>query len=268
MKKIIPISRIARDHDIQIRLSIDEELVGEYAAIVAEHQHMDPITVFTKDPEHITKDEEIVLADGFHRVGAYLKCGREEIPAEILAGGRSEALEYAITRNCKNGLRMSNADKRRAAELAIADARLGEMPDAKLAKKIGVSSALVNEVRRGITQEQKRKRAKSVRVGSHVRAAPEPVDEQASRPTRKKTLDQIRIWIADQIIEEGDLIDLFDEDDTHYRFVPKPGRPVLLKVVGKSNRPQMEIEATVKLISGEELVLKYEGEGSIGVIAK
>jgi len=87
----LKLDRIGRT-GTQTRAGLRDSAVEEYAAIVKAGQDMDPIKVFHDA-------ETYHLAAGFHRVEAYRRAGRTDIPAEIRQGGRWEAIQAGIKSN-------------------------------------------------------------------------------------------------------------------------------------------------------------------------
>ena len=172
---------------------------------------------------------------------------------------------------------MSNAEKRAAANCAVSDSRIGEFTDKKIARMIGVSESLVNQVRRGITPEAATERVKA-RNGNGASAgkaaprqsaepvpsksAPAPVPQQSTpdaitRPTKKKMLDQVRSWLATDCIDEDDLLKLIGSAAGDYVFMPKVDVGISLKVVGVSGRVQIDVPVSIKQLGFEEIVLRY-----------
>jgi ParB-like chromosome segregation protein Spo0J len=67
---------------------------------------LDPVVVFQTD-------EGLLLADGYHRVAAALREGRETIEAEVRSGSRRDALEYATAVGAaQRGITSQEARKR------------------------------------------------------------------------------------------------------------------------------------------------------------
>ena len=58
------------------------------------------------------------LVDGYHRIAAVVRNGGDEIEANVIPGTRVDALRAAVKANSEHGQRRSNADKRRALEVA------------------------------------------------------------------------------------------------------------------------------------------------------
>jgi len=255
--KKVAINTISVDPTLQIRVDFDTGVVKEYAAIVADRD-MDPVTLFDTG-------KALLLADGAHRRAAYIKAGKTEIPAVTVKGTHSDALRYSIQKNCRHGIKVTNQDKRRAASLAVLDADLAKLPDAELGELIGVSGTLVADCRRGETPAAKRERAASrkskngqgpavVSVTAHERRK---VGE--TRPTKAMCLKSIESWTNDSLVDEADIIKLFESAKGEYVFLPKEGGDLKVTVVGKTGRAQIaDIKMIVKDLNFEEIKLKSE----------
>lgn len=125
-------------NDLQARAHTDETVVAEYAESWLEGEKFPDVTVFHDGTNYF-------LADGFHRYFGALKAGLKDINADVRKGSRDEALWFAIGANRTHGLKRTNADKRKAVEIALR--QKPEMADNAIAKHIGVSQPLVSEVR-------------------------------------------------------------------------------------------------------------------------
>lgn len=62
----------------------------------------------------------------------------------------------------------------------------------------------------------------------------------------------------DGVVDEQDVLALFDSKEAEYRWVPKTGGRTTLKVVGKSGREQICVPVIVKEVLVDEICLKYE----------
>lgn len=145
----IKISDIDVEGSIQVRTKIDPDTVRDYAEhILAKKPPLPPIIVFGPDSRG-----KFFLSEGWHRLKANEVAGNNTIVATIKTGGWRDALEHALGSNATHGLRRTNADKRRAVELALK--HFDRMSDAVIAEKCSVSHRLVVKVR----QEQPMHRA-------------------------------------------------------------------------------------------------------------
>ena len=134
----IEMAAIEMDSSIQCRANIDTTTVSEYSARMQENDQFPPIDVFGTE-------KKCWIGDGWHRVLAALQFGFVDIPAIIHQGGRDEALRHALGANALHGRRRTNADKRRAVEIA-----LKEWPNkttAELAELCAVSRPMVEALR-------------------------------------------------------------------------------------------------------------------------
>lgn len=138
----LPRNEITVDPGLQVRVELNAETRREYAEALLDDADLDlpPVIVFFDGKKYW-------LADGFHRVGAYLSAYRDMIPCEIREGSRRDALAYALSANTTNGLRRTNADKRRAVEIALKDEEWGKWSDQQVAKLCGVSPPTVAAAR-------------------------------------------------------------------------------------------------------------------------
>jgi hypothetical protein len=137
--ELLDLAAIRCDCGTQIRASIHETTVGEYAEAMNEGAEFPHIVVFHDGNQY-------TLADGFHRVMASARQGYTQIHAEVRQGTKSDALKYALGANAKHGLKRTNADKRRSVELALAE--WPKVSDRQIAELCAVGYSLVAEVRK------------------------------------------------------------------------------------------------------------------------
>lgn len=138
---MIELSRIRSDGGTQSRATINEETVSEYAEAMA-----DPKTVFP--PVIVYYDgKDYWLADGFHRVAAWARIGREEVPADVRQGDRRAAVLQSCAANAAHGLRRTNADKRRAVMTLLEDDEWSKWSSREIARRCGVSDMFVGKIK-------------------------------------------------------------------------------------------------------------------------
>jgi hypothetical protein len=136
----LPISQVHVDNGAQTRAQLDPVVISEYAEAMAEGTAFPPVTVFFDGSAHW-------LADGFHRVAAAHRVGLTVIPAEVRAGSRRDAVLFSAGANATHGLRRSNADKRCAVQIMLADAEWRTWSDREIARRCGVSQPFVGRIR-------------------------------------------------------------------------------------------------------------------------
>jgi len=134
----IALSAIQRDTSIQTRAETNMETVNSYAEAMTEGAEFPPVVLFG------TKDK-CWIGDGWHRVMAAEQIGAMDIPAEVRAGGRVDALKYALGANAVHGQRRTNADKRRCVEIAVKE--FPKLSSRSIAEMCGVSNDFVSRFR-------------------------------------------------------------------------------------------------------------------------
>jgi transposase-like protein len=143
---------LIRDERTQPREHIDIWVVSEYAEAMERGETFPPVVAFGTT-------NAAYLADGWHRVDAVMH--REgwddedadhtvEIEVDLRPGGLDEAIWHAASANATHGLRRSNADKRRAVELAL-HAR-ADLSNVDIARHCGVDEKTVRSVRAALEQ--------------------------------------------------------------------------------------------------------------------
>ena len=283
-KKYAPLELVLKyDHSLQVRGGIDPAKVERYRKIMRDNGEdgkvgtMDPITVFYE-----TDDGPRWIADGFHRIEAAVAEKAETIPTLYRQGTKSRALRFALGENGHHGYPMTNAEKRHAAEMAVLDPDLGEMKDKDLARLIGCSQSLIADARRGETPEVKTEKAKkrAAKKNSDAPAAPTNGKQEAENsaprevtirertpknvpPTKASILKQIASWIDLDMVDEAEVVELFNTANSAYYFTARPGQVVTLRVIGKNSRAQVETEVVVKEVSLSKVTFRYEGEGKL-----
>ena len=152
MPRQLLVESIRIDGETQSRERINEDTVAEYAEgmkapVVG---NWPAVTVFFDGTEYW-------LADGFHRLLAARRIGRKNVMADVKKGSREDAAWASCAANQTHGLRRTNADKRKAVEIAL---KLHpEMSDQAIANHCGVGRELAFEMRRqvvGILQPERR----------------------------------------------------------------------------------------------------------------
>lgn len=138
----IAICRIRLDGGTQPRAAISEATVAEYAERIHAGDVMPPLDVFFDGVEYW-------LADGFHRYHATQRLGKEHVRARVHTGTRRDAVLFSVGVNRGHGLQRTNEDKRKAVGTLLSDSEWAAWSDHEIAKRCGVSSPFVGDVRRG-----------------------------------------------------------------------------------------------------------------------
>lgn len=147
--KIIKLIDIVIDAGTQQREKINNEIVAEYAEAIKCGSKFPAVTVFFNGAEYY-------LVDGFHRYNAIKDAGGiDEIFADVIDGTKREAVLYSLGVNDTHGIRLTNADKRKAVNTMIDDEEWKYWTDSAIAKNCKVTQPFVSKVRREINVIQK-----------------------------------------------------------------------------------------------------------------
>ena len=138
VRETLSLESLVTDGGTQVRSAIDDGVVGEYADALANGAEFPPVVVFRTTGADL-------LADGFHRVGAYRKAGRSDIEADVYHGTTEDALWFALGANRAHGHRPSRADKRRAIEFAYR--AWPDLSQVRIAAHVGCTQRYVSEIR-------------------------------------------------------------------------------------------------------------------------
>ena len=137
---MLHLSAIRIDGGTQTRDKISGEVVSEYAEAMRGGVKFPPVVVFYDGSEYW-------LADGFHRLHAALKAGKERIEVDVKQGTCRDAILFSVSANASHGLRRTNADKRRAVTVLLTDPEWSARSDRWIAEKCGVHHTFVGKVR-------------------------------------------------------------------------------------------------------------------------
>jgi uncharacterized ParB-like nuclease family protein len=170
------ISSIRVDGGTQPRATINLQTVSDYMNDMAGGAEFPPVDVFYDGSNYW-------LADGFHRIKAAEKSGRDEIACEVLQGTQQDAQWYSFGANKGNGLRRTNQDKQRAVKAALQHPGGASLSDVQIAAHIGVSDQMVRNHRRRMEPTSKDLKSKR-RQGRDGRTINVANIGKASAPSR------------------------------------------------------------------------------------
>lgn len=144
---------VDRGHDLRPRAERNEAKIQEYAALLREGETLPPPIAYSLTDRGLA---QCVIVDGDLRIEARLRVdpGLKRIELRKLEGDHADALWCALGANAKHGLPLSNADKRRAAELALKGFPQNSLT--AIAKHLGVSVPFIGNVSRdlGMARDQ------------------------------------------------------------------------------------------------------------------
>jgi hypothetical protein len=164
----------------QARVRTSDEAIASYAEDMENGAEFPPVTVYFDGADYW-------LADGFHRYLAAKRIEAASIRAEVIPGGRSDALEHALGANSTNGVYRTNEDKRNAVEIA-----LEEWPDRAntvIAEICKVSIELVRKTRHGMEKDERIEKPQTV-TGKDGRNYPAKIERQPRGKTEKSSSEE------------------------------------------------------------------------------
>jgi hypothetical protein len=156
---MIPLEQIPTD--AQTRVQLRAAVVRDYAAAMVQQiaeggLRFPPVVLFTDGHAYW-------LADGSHRTAAARKAGLTEFPAQVRPGTPRDALLYGISANSAHGLPRSNADKRKAVALLLADPEWSQWSDREIGRRCQVGHAWVSRLRRSASVSGRQIKDRKVR---------------------------------------------------------------------------------------------------------
>lgn len=157
----INLSEIRIDGGTQSRVEINEQVVSDYAEAIHAGIRFPEVSLFFDGTTYW-------LVDGFHRFLAHERAGKKSIDAESRNGTQRDAILYSVGANADHGLRRSNADKRKAVGILLADAEWGAWSDRQIAEACSVSHNFVSELRRSLSSDDSEKRIFTTKHGTQA----------------------------------------------------------------------------------------------------
>ncbi len=178
-KQNLRLDQIRIDGGTQPRVSIDEDVVAEYAEKYSDGTDLKPVIVFFDGATYW-------LADGFHRYWANRKVENDYIFAFVHQGSQRDAILYSVGANADHGLRRTNADKRKAVQIMLEDEQWGQWSNREIARRCQVSEYLVRQFRDSLTaiqsQSEPHPRIYTTRHGTAAKMKTGPI----GRPPKRK----------------------------------------------------------------------------------
>lgn len=136
--EMIPVRLLRADGGTQARVALNDDAVAEYTDAYSGSGGLPPLDVVF-DGEHYW------VWDGLHRHHAAARAGAEAVPCHVRAGTVEDARWLACGANRSHGVKRTNADKRRAVEMALG--LRPDMSDRAIAEWCGVDHKTVSAAR-------------------------------------------------------------------------------------------------------------------------
>jgi ParB-like chromosome segregation protein Spo0J len=138
----VPLDDLVIDPTLNLRDRLDDFTVERYAD---SWDRLPPITLYEVDGG-------LLIADGFHRHAAAVMLGKRSIPAEIVVGTMTEALDFVASVNLFHGLPLTRTERRRAVEVKLKLHH--DWSDRRMAEELAVSRELVAKIRRQLIESR------------------------------------------------------------------------------------------------------------------
>ena len=161
----------------QVRVSLNKDIIQQYQEDIENGADMPPLDVYAEKGS-----EANYLADGFHRLLAYINAGREFVECDVHEGGLHDALMHALGANSGHGLRRTNADKVNAVKLALKDTEISQMTQQEIADICQVDRSTVQRVERRIQPDENDSHKAAKPHGKNKAEANKPDNQRPTKP--------------------------------------------------------------------------------------
>ena len=145
MKKLNLLA-IRIDGGTQVRVALNQNIVGEYVEHMKDGDQFPPVTVYYDGAEYW-------LADGFHRYFAVKALGQATIEAEVVSGTQEEAQLFAMGANKTRGLSPTFEDNRNIITIMLKHPVWGQWSNSQISRHIGVSKMTVGRVKASLESQ-------------------------------------------------------------------------------------------------------------------
>jgi hypothetical protein len=136
---MLEISKIKID-GTQSRVEINQATLQEYSDAIADGVDFPPVIVFYDGADYW-------LADGFHRLLAHNRAGKQKIFETVILGSKRDAILYSVGANHSHGLRRTNDDKKKSALMLLQDGEWSKLTDSEIADKCNLSRQFISKLR-------------------------------------------------------------------------------------------------------------------------
>jgi len=194
MKKLA-LDAIRLDGDTQARVSLNTDVVTEYAAHLQEGDSFPPVVVFHDGSSYW-------LADGFHRYMANKQNGAESIECDVRTGTLEQAKLYAYGANGRRGLSLSREDKRKIVLCMLQHTEWSQWANTEIAKHVGVSGMTVGRIKSGLIYDSEKEVEEVKKYSKKDGSVGEMKVGKQGRPKQVEVVEEDPADEQDQIINE------------------------------------------------------------------
>jgi hypothetical protein len=137
----IEVGDIICPESMLMRVKTDKPTIRQYAKAMEGGAVFPPVLCYRIG-------DELILADGFHRVEAYRSIGVEKIQADVRIGTMDDAIIAAVRANAHDGLPRSNADKEKTVRALLGSEKWCGLSDRQIAQEAAVNHKTVGKLRK------------------------------------------------------------------------------------------------------------------------
>lgn len=249
---MLELLKIQHEAGTQARESINEAKVSEYAEHLENGGEFPPVVVFFDGDKYW-------LADGWHRFLAHQRIGMLKIHERVELGTKRDAMLYSFGANATHGLPRTNADKRRAVSLMLADPEWVKWSDSEIARRCCVSQPFVGKLREPNSynvigdEQETRKFVTKKGTESVIKLPQKPVLQQAAiesipAPTPEPEAEEPAYDPRDdEVAELRDTVQILAEENEVLKFKAAPPTQQVLdfeELVKKVTKLEIQLSAT------------------------
>jgi hypothetical protein len=169
---------------------VDPKVIEEYASLMAEGIAFPPVTAWFDGTEYW-------LTDGFQRVAASTRAGRDVVTVEIHHGTIMEARWHSYAANAVHGLRRTEAETQNVIQLALQHPNAAGLSNVKLAQHLQIPEATVRRWRRKLSSSRDEDDIRIVTRGKSTYAMRTKCIGQDRVGRRTKTRAELRRDLAE-----------------------------------------------------------------------
>ena len=256
----INIHNIRTDGGTQSRVSLNQDVVNEYAELMAEGVKFPALAVYHDGSDYW-------LVDGFHRYFALKKNGASLVEIDATTGTLRDAQLKSKAVNHDHGLRRTSADIHKAIKDMLADEEWSKWSLGEIAKWVGTSKTTIHRIKGTMAEEDKLEEPatkKYMRNGIEVEAdvskvsAPKPkVERPVGTKPDSSTIDETKLenlQLTDKISELSDTIMSLTDENTLLRD------KIAIGQWDASEIEKMDIEDTVKELREQIRLLEIDNK--------
>lgn len=186
--EVLDLAKIRVDGGTQARVHLDDTVIREYTELMEAGVEFPPLRTWF-DGEHYW------LSDGFHRVAAATRSGKQQLTAEVLCGTLEEARWDSYRVNASHGLRRTKADIREIVKKALGHPQALRMSSNQIARHLCLPEATFRRWRKHLSSScdedtvRMAVRGRTVYQIETVKIGKSGV-EASGRPRSRKRLEQ------------------------------------------------------------------------------